>query len=113
MWSDYVVYVRWSSCSFYPRRKAVFRLSRPRSTDRTKQPPRSPDLTPADFYPVWPSKGHSVLERRRHAGRALVFDSCGCDNNATYAWNFSAFQEFLASQDSVVNSNGQHFSATF
>jgi hypothetical protein len=48
---------------------------------------------------------HYKLQAREQstARRALAFDSSGCDNNTTYAWNLSVYQECLASQGSVMH----------
>jgi hypothetical protein len=58
---------------------------------------------------VVPSEGHSLLENSQHVGQALAFDSSGCGNNTTHAWNFSESQEFVASQGLVIQNNGEHF----
>jgi hypothetical protein len=74
------------------------------------RPPRSPNLTHADFC-LW---DHLKGQESTRAKRALAFDPSGCDNNKTRAWNFSAYQEFLASRGLVMNLNYRRaFSATF
>jgi hypothetical protein len=104
--------------SILPRRKAVFGLSLPISVSSTK---RNGFVSSAiarshicRLLPVVPSEGHSLLEKSRQAGRALTFDSSGCDNNTTHDWNFSAYLESLVSYSPVIQSVWRRaFSATF
>jgi hypothetical protein len=106
--TNYLVYAWWSFCSFYMRHKEVSGLSLRRSMERTKRTCFVASMIARShtcrLLPMEWSEGHSLLEKSQHEGRALAFDSSGCDNNTTHAWNFSANQVLLASHGSFGHS---------
>jgi hypothetical protein len=109
-----VVYAWCSFCPSYSRRKAAFGHSLPRPMDRTKRTGFVASAITRShtcrLLPVGPFEGHSFREKNQHTGRALAFDSSGCDNSTTHPRNFLAYQKFWRHRARLcIQTNGECF----
>jgi len=86
----YSVFYAWlRSCLFYLQLKAVFGLSVPRSMGMTGAVTFTIVKSHScHFLPLWPSEGHSWLDKIRHVEWTLAFDVSGCSFTATQVWSF-------------------------
>ena len=102
------VCVWWRQWPLCPWRNEIFGCRLTKSMEKKRNgmvlwPPRSPDLTPADFNLC--SHLKDAVRRRRVKIRVELWSSdwSGCENT-DYAWTFSASRT-----QSCIPTNGKHF----